>query len=64
MRVIKRIKDSNGDLVNLKQPTDDAELKEWTKSECRAMGVILVTAQDLHYELISIHEDHAGSYGR
>jgi len=40
-------------------PTDAAELERWTWSEWHAMGVIMGTATDLHYELLSRHEDGA-----
>jgi hypothetical protein len=56
VRVIRRTKDTSGTLLDPVAPTDAAELEKWTRSERHAMGVIMGTATDLHYELISKHE--------
>jgi hypothetical protein len=42
------------DLVAL---TDTAELESWEKSEQVAMGVLMATANGLHYELICRHKE-------
>ena len=50
--VIWRTKGSDRKYVNLIQPTDPDGLKDWNKSEHVAMGVIMVTASNLHLELV------------
>ena len=50
--VIQCTKGSDGRYVNLIQPTDPDELKDWNKSEHVAMGVIMVPASDLHLKLV------------
>ena len=59
VRVIRRTKDASGNLVDPVTPTDATELEKWTRSESYAMGVIMGTANDLHYEIISQHEGGA-----
>ena len=59
VRVIKRTMDSTGALADPVTPTDADELAWWIASEQHAMGVIMGTAYDLHFELLSRHE-----YGR
>jgi len=59
VRVIRRTRDASGGLVDPVAPTDVTEAEKWIRSERHAMGVIMGTAADLHYELLSKHE-HSG----
>ena len=52
VQVIWCTKGSDRKYVNPIQPTDPDELKDWNKSECVVMGVIMATASDLHLELV------------
>jgi len=54
--VIKRTKDSTGALIDPVAPTSVDELVRWTTSEQHTMGVIMGTATDLHFELLSRHK--------
>ena len=53
VRVIQRKKDSGGTLRGPVAPTDAVEKEKWEQSEEHAMGVIMGTAADLHFELKS-----------
>lgn len=57
VRVITRVRDASGALVDPTRPTDAAELKAWETSEGIAMGVIISTSYDLHIDLVAEHED-------
>ena len=50
--VIQHTKGSDGKYVNPIQPTNLDELKDWNKSKHMAMGVIMVTASNLHLKLV------------
>ena len=56
VRIIRRTKDASGGLVDPVAPTDATGAEKWTRSEQHAMGVIMGTAAELHYELLSKHE--------
>jgi len=59
VRVIRCMRDANGNLVDPVAPTDVAGAEKWIRSEQHVMGIIMGTAADLHYELLSKHE-HGG----
>ena len=59
MRVIRRTTGASGILLDPVTLTDAAELERWIRSERHAMGVIMGTAANLHYKLLSKHE-HGG----
>ena len=52
IQVIQHTKGSDRKYINPIQPTDLDELKDWNKSGCVAMGVIMVMASNLHLELV------------
>jgi len=56
VHVIRHTRDTSGNLVDPLMLTDVAELGRWTQSEWHAMHVIMGTATDLHYKLLSKHE--------
>lgn len=57
VRVIRRTKSSTGALVDPSPPSDPDDLKKWNQSEQIARGVIMITAVDLHLELVHKYED-------
>ena len=56
VRVIRRTKDASGVLHDPVEPTDAADLERWMRAERHAMGVIMGTASDLHYEILTRYE--------
>ena len=59
MHVILHKKDSASMLHDPVAPTDAVKKERWEQSEAHAMGVIMGTAADLHFELISKHAEGA-----
>jgi len=53
------MRDTSSNLVDPLMLTDAAKLERWTWSEWHVMGVIMGTATDLHYKLLSKHENGA-----
>ena len=52
VRVIRRTRNSAGVYADPAPPSDPDECKAWDKSERVAMSVIMVTASELHLELV------------
>jgi hypothetical protein len=59
VRVIRRTKDTSGNLLDPVALINVIELEKWNWSEWRTLGVIMGTATDLHYKLLSKHK-HGG----
>ena len=57
--VIKHTADPQGNLVDPVPPTDPDELWAWQKSEWVVWGVLLLTANKLHFELLEQYEDQS-----
>ena len=58
-RVIKRTADPQGNMVDPVEPADADELKAWRKSERVVWSVLLLTANELHFELLEQYEDQS-----
>ena len=58
-RVIKCTADPQGNLVDPVLPTNPDELRAWQKSERVVWGVLLLTANKLHFELLEQYEDQS-----
>jgi len=56
VRVIRCTKDASGVLHDPVDSTDAADLERWMRAERHAMGVIMGTASDLHYEILTRYE--------
>jgi transposase InsO family protein len=57
VHIIKRKKQTDGRMTDPVAPTDAAELESWEKSKQVAMGVLMATANGLHYKLVCRHEE-------
>jgi hypothetical protein len=56
VRVIRRQVLDDGTQGGPMPPEDADDLERWNKSECVALGLIIGTATDLHFELCHAHE--------
>jgi hypothetical protein len=52
VRMIRHTKDAAGMYADPAKPTDPGKGRAWDKSEHVALGVIMVTASDLHFKLV------------